>query len=181
MSEASRLVTADELEHYPDDDIRYELVDGRVIRMSPVGFQHGRVVARLLARLEQHTSAHNLGAAMTEVGFKLKAKPDTVRAPDVAFIRRDRIPSPGPRGFWKGAPDLAIEVLSPEDEPADIRSKVNEYLACGVTLVVVLDPDLEIATLLRPGVEHVVVRADGTLDLGDVVDEFRCTLREILG
>lgn len=180
MSETSRLVTADELEKYPDDDYRYELVDGRVIRMSPVGFQHGRIVTRLLARLERHAAKHRLGTVLTEVGFKLRSNPDTVRAPDVAFIRQDRLPSADPQGFWNGPPDLAVEVLSPDDRSADVRAKVDEYLAGGVPLVGVVDPHRKTGTVFRRGAEPVLLRADDVLDLGDVVHGFRCTLREIL-
>ena len=112
MSETVRLVTAEELERFPGDDFRYELVEGRLIRMSPVGYLHGRVVMRLGSLLEQHVRSRGLGAVLTEVGFKLKSNPDTVRAPDVAFIRGDRIPSVPPKGFWKGTADLAVELRS---------------------------------------------------------------------
>ena len=102
MSKSAPLVTADELERFPDDDYRYELVEGRVIRMSPVGFEHGRIVPRLTALLHRHVEEHHLGAIVNEVGFKLASNPDTVRAPDIAFLRLNRIPRPDPRGFIKG-------------------------------------------------------------------------------
>jgi Uma2 family endonuclease len=178
MSERSRLITADELARYPDDDFRYELVDGRIVRMSPVGFPHARTVTRLLVRLGRHVEMHALGVVVTELGFKLGSNPDTVRAPDVAFITCGRIP-PAPRGFWNGSPDLAIEVLSPEDRPTEIQSKIDEYLACGVRSVVIVDPDRELATVFRPRAQPVVVRAEETLDLGDVIDGFSCPLREL--
>ena len=129
MSEIARLVTTEELEKFPDDDYRYELVDGRVIRMSPVGFQHGRIVARLCALLVQHVQGRKLGVVATELGFELARHPDTVRAPDVAFIAQDRIPSQEPRGFWKGPPDLAIEVLSPDDRPSEVRRPEGHLVA----------------------------------------------------
>jgi Uma2 family endonuclease len=178
MSETSRLVTADELERYPDDDYRYELVEGRVIRMSPVGFPHGRVVVELGAGLNAHARTHKLRVVLTEVGFKLKSDPDTVRAPDIAFIRQDRIP-PDPQGFWNGPPDLAVEVLSPDDRPPDIRTKVDEYLRYGVRLVVVVDPRLKTVTLFGHGASPVSLRTDDELDLGEVVEGFRCPVREI--
>src|SRR6266699_1925070 len=94
MPETARLVTADELEKFrPADDGRYELAEGRIIRMSPVGYQHGRVVMRLWSMLDTHDRSRNLGVVFPEVGFTLRSNPDTVRAPDVAFIRRERIPS----------------------------------------------------------------------------------------
>jgi Uma2 family endonuclease len=93
MSEPARLVTAEELEKFPDDDFRYELVEGRVLRMTPVGYVHGRIVMRFGSLLEQHVRSQRLGVVLTEVGVKLKSVPDTVRAPDLAFIRRERIPA----------------------------------------------------------------------------------------
>src|SRR5690349_7265443 len=113
MSSATPLVTAEELERHPRD-YRYELVDGRIVRMSPVGFEHGQVVARLLFLLQQHLRREPSGVVLTEVGFKLASQPDTVRGPDIAFVRRDRVPSPTPKGFFNGRPDLAVEVRSPD-------------------------------------------------------------------
>jgi Uma2 family endonuclease len=179
MSEPRRIVTAEELERFPDDDYRYELVEGRVIRMSPVGYQHGRTVARLLVLFDQHLRGRNLGVVVTEVGFKLASNPDTVRAPDVAFIRQDRIPSPDPRGFLTGPPDLAVEVLSPDDRPSEIQAKVEEYFARGVPLVLVVDADVKTVTVFRPSTSPVTLRTDDLLDLDDVVPGFRCRVHEI--
>lgn len=180
MSEALHLVTAEELEKFPQDDYRYELVEGRVTRMSPVGFQHGRTVAQFIFLLQRHLHGRDLGVVLTEVGFKLASNPDTVRAPDVAFIRQDRIPSPDPRGFWVGPPDLAVEVLSPDDRPSEVREKVEEYLRQGVPLALVIDPDEKTVAIARPSISSITLRKDDELlDLGDVVPGFRCRLREI--
>lgn len=178
MSDAARLVTAEELERFPDDDFRYELVQGRVIRMSPVGYRHGDIVMQFGALLRQHVRARRLGSVVTEVGFKLASNPDTVRAPDLAFLKRERIPTPAPRGFWSGVPDLAVEVLSPDDTPAEIRTRVDEYLAHDVPVVVVIDADAQTATTYRGGRAQ-VLGVDDELDLCDVVDGFRCGIREI--
>lgn len=179
MSDGVPLVTAEELERFPDDDFRYELVQGRVIRMSPVGYQHGGIVMQFGARLTQHVRARKLGSVVTEVGFKLASNPDTVRAPDLAFLKRERIPTPVPRGFWRGVPDLAVEVLSPDDTPAEIGTKVDEYLAHDVPVVVVIDPDAETATTYRGREPAEVLGVDDELDLSEVVDGFRCRVREI--
>ena len=179
MSDTSRLVTAAELEKFPDDDYRYELVEGRVIRMSPTGYEHGRIVARLLWLLETHLRARRVGSVVTEVGFKLRSNPDTVRAPDVAFVRQARIPTATLKGFWTGPPDLAIEVLSPDDRAVDLRAKVEEYLSCGVAVVVVIDPDEPNATIHRATVRSVTLRSGDQLDLDDVVEGFRCSLQEV--
>jgi Uma2 family endonuclease len=180
MRDTSPVVTAEELEKFPEDDYRYELVAGRVIKMSPVGYQHGRIVMQLGYLLKRHLEGLGLGVVLTEVGFKLASNPDTVRAPDVAFIRQERIPAPDPRGFWNGPPDLAVEVLSPDDSTSEVRERVEEYLARGVRLVVVVDPDTRVVSAARPSTATVTVRSDDDLlDLDDVVPGFRCTLREI--
>jgi Uma2 family endonuclease len=117
MSTATRTTTADELFMMPHDGFRYELVKGELIKVSPTGGKHGILTLRLGAALIQHIEANNLGEAFgAETGFILSRNPDTVRAPDVAFVSRERIP-PGdfPEKFWPGAPDLAVEVLSPSD------------------------------------------------------------------
>ena len=179
MSEAARLVTAEELEKFPDDDRRYELVEGRVISMSPVGFQHGRIVMTFGSMLHQHVQSRKLGVVMTEVGFKLASNPDTVRAPDIAFIRQDRIPISEPAGFWDGPADLAVEVLSPDDRQSDVRTKVEQYLTRGVSLVVVIDPAAETAATFRRSAQSAIVHGAELLDLDDVVPGFSCRVDEI--
>jgi Uma2 family endonuclease len=180
MSRQVHIVTAEELERRPRDDWRYELVEGRLVRMSPAALQHGRIVARFLARLSRHVEAHRLGEAVTEVGFRLASNPDTVRAPDVAFIRRARIPAADARGFFQGPPDLAVEVLSPDDWPSETRQKIAEYLACGVTCVLIIAPDVRTATTHRRPTSSLTASGDETIDLDDVVPGFRCTVREIV-
>lgn len=179
MSEAARLVTAEELARLPDDDRRYELVDGRVVCMSPVGFQHGRIVMQFGSLLHQHVQSRKLGVVMTEVGFKLASNPDTVRAPDIAFIRQDRIPLSEPRGFWNGPADLAVEVLSPDDRQSDVRTKVEQYLTGGFALVVVIDPAAETAATFRRSAPSAILHGVEILDLDDVVPGFSCRVEEI--
>jgi Uma2 family endonuclease len=180
MPDTARVITAEELEKFPQDDYRYELVRGRLIRMSPVGYQHGRVVAEFMFLLQRHLRGRSLGVVMTEVGFKLASNPDTVRAPDIAFIRQERIPSPDPRGFWAGPPDLAVEVLSPDDRASEVREKIEEYLQHGVPLALVVDADLKTVTIYRRSKSSTTLRAaEDLLDLGEVVPGFRCALREI--
>ena len=115
MSENTQLVTAEELARLPDDGYRYELVEGRLVRMSPVNFDHGRIVLRIGFLLSRHLEQHPVGVVGAAIGFKLAADPDTVRGPDIAFVRNERVPSStGRRGVVKGPPDMAIEVLSPD-------------------------------------------------------------------
>jgi len=181
MSKITRLVTAGELERLPDNGYRYELVEGRLVRMSPVNFDHGRIVLRIGFLLSRHLEQHPIGVVGAEIGFKLAANPDTVRGSDIAFVRSERVPSStGRRGFVKGPPDMAIEVLSPDDRPSEVDAKTEEYLAKGVLLVVVVDPRRQIATVSRPGAYKVILESEtDLLDLSDVIPGFQCQLREL--
>ena len=175
-----RLVTAEEFARIPNDDYHYELVEGRVVRMSPPGSRHGVLATRIASLLHQHVAAHQLGAVMTCAGAKLAANPDTVREPDIAFVRQDRIPATGvPDGFWPGAPDLAVEITSPGDRPSEIRTKVDDYVARGVRLVWVVDPKKKTVTAHTPQSPPVTLGADDLLDAGDVIPGFSCTVSRI--
>lgn len=182
MPDLTPLVTAAELARISArDDYRYELVAGRVIRMSPLGWEHGVVVTRLLTMLGNHLHGKMAGAAVPEVGFKLRTNPDTVRGPDIAYIRQERLPRKMLRSFWTGAPDVAIEVLSPEDTLRAIDIKVAEYLAAGVSAVAIVDPDAELVTLHRAGGGRQLSGRGDQLDLSDVIPEFRCAVADIFG
>jgi Uma2 family endonuclease len=178
MHEAPHPVTAEELERRPD--LRCELVEGRLVEVSPVGPEHGRVVLQLGSLLHRHLRGRRLGIVGTEIGFKLASNPDTVRGPDLAFIRQDRLPLLRLQGFVDGPPDLAIEVLSPEAWPSEMRGKIEQYLTRGVPLVVIVDPDERTVTLHPRGAPATTLRGqDDVLDLSLVIDGFRCRLEEI--
>jgi Uma2 family endonuclease len=174
------LVTAEEFARIPDDDHRYELVDGRVARMSPPGSRHAVLATRLAVLLERHVEAHNLGVVMASGGFRLAANPDTVREPDIAFVARERIPETGiPDGFWPGPADLAVEIRSPEDRQSAIQSKVHDYLARGVQLVWVVDPKRRTVTEHRPMSARLIRGIGDVLDASDVIAGFTCPVDRI--
>ena len=180
MPASERLVTAEEFERMPDDDYHYELVDGRVVRVSPPGSRHAVLTLRIGMLLAQHAEAGHLGAVMTDGGFKIATSPDTVRAPDVAFVLQGRIPETGlPDGYWPGPPDLAVEIKSPGDRPSEIRTKVDDYVARGVRLVWVVDPKKKTVTAHTPQSPPVTLGADDVLDAGDVIPGFSCTVSRI--
>jgi len=140
----------------------------------------GEIVAQILYLLNRHLQGTPVGVVATEVGFKLASNPDTVRGPDVAFLRSDRVPPRGTRGFLNDPPDAVFEVLSPDDRPSETRRKVAEYLDKGIAAVVVVDPKDATATSFRPTGPPATLREEhDVLDLGDVIPGFRCSLREI--
>lgn len=174
------VLTADELLHMPDDDFRYELVEGRLIRMSPTGSVHGLIASRLAAALTTWVEQHDLGWVFVETGFHLAVDPDTVRAPDVSFVAKHRILSGGiPRAYWQGAPDLAIEVLSPDDSPAEMDEKVREYLGRGTQAVWVVDPDARTVIIHASDRPPKTLKEPESIDGGLVVPGFRCSLAQI--
>jgi Uma2 family endonuclease len=182
MPAYDRLVTAEEFARIPNDDYHYELVEGRVVRMSPPGSRHAVLATRIAAVLLQHSEANHLGAVMAVGGFKIAANPDTVREPDIAFVDQARIPATGvPDGYWPGPPDLAVEIKSPGDRPAEIRAKVTDYLTRGVRLVWVVDPKAQTVTAHSPESSPVVHGAADILDAGEVVPGFSCPVRRIFG
>jgi len=105
--------------------------------MTPASPRHGKIAVRIGGRLDHFVSARQLGEVYgAETGFTLRRKPDTVRAPDAAFVSAARIPPGGIQsGFFPGAPDLAVEVVSPDDTAAEVKAKVNEYFEAGARLM----------------------------------------------
>jgi Uma2 family endonuclease len=180
VAETKALVTADELLSMPDDGWRYELRCGELIQMVPPGARHGQFQNGLLAPLTTCVRRDRLGLVVAEVGFRLSHDPDTVRAPDVAFVRRARIPAEGvPVGYWEGAPDLAVEVVSPSDSAEDVREKIGEYLAAGASLVWIVYPRGQTVDVWRADGSRVALSSDGTLEGEDVVPGFSLPVAEI--
>ncbi len=178
----TKLITADELWEMPDDGFRYELVKGELRQMTPAGSEHGAMIMNLGAPLKVHVKTHNLGVVFgAETGFQLTNSPDSVRAPDIAFVRRERIPATGiPRGYWKGAPDLAVEVVSPNDKLYEIDEKVDDHLAAGAQVVWVVYPKRRSVTIYRAEQrEPQVLTMSDTLDGGEVVTGFKCRVSEV--
>src|SRR3990172_762808 len=139
------IVTADELLALPTGmGKRYELVAGELRVMSPSGWRHGEVVDNLDSLLASFIRTHGLGRGFgAETGFLLKRNPDTVRAPDFAFISKEHLPKTKPKeAFWPGAPDLAVEVLSPGDTLGEVAEKIEEWLAGRCAAVWAPDPKL---------------------------------------
>jgi len=136
---------------------RCELIRGEFHKLIPPSFEHGRVVINLTVPIGQHVKAHGLGTVVAaETGFMLSREPDTVRAPDIAFLRSTRPVGPR-RGYYPGAPDLAVEVLSPDARPGYVREKIAEWLEAGTLAVWVVDPRTRTVTVHEPGARPTVL------------------------
>jgi Uma2 family endonuclease len=164
--------TAEELLELPTGEgVRYELIKGRLHVMPAGTFEHGRIAANVVHSLATHVHATGTGIVLTaEVGFSLARDPDTVRAPDVAYVSNARVEAVGPfTGFWPGgAPDLAVEVVSPSDGGPYVRAKALEWLEGGARAVLVLHPRSQSATVYRSA-DDVRSYSEGALDLSDAV------------
>jgi Uma2 family endonuclease len=172
-------MTAEELFELQDDGLRHELVEGELRTMAPAGFDHGRVALRIGARILAHVEEQLLGEVLAaETGFVLARDPDTVRAPDVAFVASERAPL-GTRGFAELAPDLVVEVVSPSDRASEVASKAAMWIDAGVRLVWVVDPQARLAAVHHPGGLVTVLREDGVLDGEDVLPGFRLPLTTV--
>ncbi len=165
----------------PDDGFRYELVQGELRRMNPAGNVHGRVAMSFAWRLAQYVDENRLGTVYAaETGFRLATDPDTVRAPDVAFVSRVRLEAVGEvEGFWPEAPDLAIEVVSPGDSYSDVEQKVFDWLDAGTKMVVVINPRQRSATVYKSPSDIAALAETDVLAGGDVVPGFELAVREI--
>jgi Uma2 family endonuclease len=180
MSTTTKLMTADELWRLPKVDKLYELIEGELVVMSPAGFDHGAIGMSLACLLFQHVRTQQLGVVVgPDTGFVLARDPDTVRAPDVAFVRRDRVPTPRPVKFWAGAPDLAVEVLSPSDSATEMDAKVQEYLDAGATEVIVITPKMKMVKIFRHGQTATVLRSGDILRDLESIPGFQCQIDEI--
>lgn len=163
----------------PEDE-RCELVRGELATMTPSGFTHGEVALALGGALRDYAREHSLGRVVgTDAGFVLSSEPDTVRAPDIAFVRASRLPAEPITGYFPGAPDLAVEIASPSESATDLDAKVQDYLRAGTRMVWVIHPALRSARVWRAGGETTWVEPDGTLEGGEVLPGLALPLAEV--
>lgn len=183
MTTRARPITAEELLARPDDDLRYELVRGELRGIAPAGNKHGYVAGEVFGELREHVKTNRLGRTYAaETGFKITSNPDTVRAPDVAFVSQARLDRVGEvEGYWPGAPDLAVEVVSPNDVHTEVVEKALSWLEAGCRLVLVVDPGQRTVTAYRSLEDIRILRAEAgdVVDGGDVVPGWRLALGEL--
>jgi Uma2 family endonuclease len=178
MSTQTRLMTADEFLVMPDDGLLHELIRGEVVTMSLPGGEHGEVAGEIFWQITNHVKTARLGKTYAaETGFIIERDPDTVRGPDVAFVRAERLPEiTDPAKYVPFAPDLAVEVLSPNDRPDEVEAKVQEWLAAGSMAVWTVDPGKKTVTVHRPGADPITLTEDQDLDGGEILPGFVCRI-----
>jgi Uma2 family endonuclease len=179
MTTIEQITTAEQLLRAPGLG-RCELVEGELVMMSPAGYEHGRIVVRITRPLANFISQNRLGDLTgAETGFQIGHDPDTVRAPDVGFVCAQRVPAEPVKGYFQGAPDLAVEVLSPDDRAGEVLAKVRDWLQAGCRRVWVVDPRTRTVSVYRSASEVVVLSESDTLLEEDLLPGFHLPVAEI--
>ena len=183
MITQTRPVTAEELFYQQGDGYRYELIKGELKKMAPAGNEHGNLAMDFGTLLNVYVKAKEFGKVYAaETGFKIATDPDTVRAPDVAFISQKRLDEAGPvRGYWPGAPDLVAEVISPGDLYTEVGEKVAEWLGAGSRMVVIVNPRNKQVLVHTSPTDVKVLGLGDTLDGGEVVPGWTLSVEELFG
>ena len=185
MAVAMELVTAEALEQMPMADAHIELVAGEIVSMSPAGPEHGEIALNIGSFVREFLRKHRLGKAYAaETGFILSRNPDTVRAPDVAFVtaeraRRQTRGYPLGQGFFDGAPDLAVEVVSPGDTDEAVQTKILEYLQAGTSVVWIVRPRTRTVTVYRSLSDIRVLTDQDTLTCDDLLPGFSVPVSDV--
>lgn len=174
-------LTAEDLPYLAPDDGLCELVAGQLVREPPPGETHGLVAGGVFGHLFIFIQKHRLGRLYSaETGFVLARDPDTVRAPDAAFVSLERFTNTPRRGpYFEGAPDLAVEVKSPGNSDTELAAKLHDYLAAGARAVWIVDPARQEITIHGPGRAPETLSRNDTLDGGSILPGFRLPVREI--
>lgn len=184
MSVTMQWMTAEELLARPQDGVRSELIEGELIEMQPAGLIHGAFGFFLALPLGNWVRDNDLGiVTLAETGFKVATNPDTVLAPDIGFIAKSRLAEDWTttRGFFIGAPDLAVEIVSPSDTYEQVDDKVARYLDAGTRLVWVVRPKQKRVEVHRKDGSSALLSHDETLDGESVVPGFTLPIARIFG
>lgn len=177
------LVTAEELEAMPEEERRQVLFRGVLYRMSPTSGHHGRGLTRTARFVDTFVDEHALGIVYSgDTGFVLARDPDVVLAPDIAFVRADRLPPEAEQErFLRLAPDLAVEIVSPSDTGPSVEDKVAAYFEAGVRMVWLMEPRRRTVRVRKPDGTDRLLSEDDELDGDDVLPGFRIRVRKLFG
>ena len=181
MTVGQKPVTAEELLRTPADGLRRELVCGEVRTMAPAGYQHGRIDQNIAASLDRLVRDEGAGVVLAaETGFKPSANPDTVRAADVAFATRERAEAAGEvADYWPGAPNLAVEGVSPNDRFAEVEEKIAAWLAASTRMVLIANPRGKTVTVRHSEKEALILSEEETIEGGEVVSGWTLPVADV--
>ncbi len=182
MATQRKLMTAEEFSCLPDDGMQHELVRGEVTTLPPANPWHGDAASEigfvLQAFIRQHKLGHTYAA---ETGFWIESDPDTVRAPDFAFLSFERLPGRSPERWPEGlVPDLVVEVMSPSESAREVREKMEQWIRAGVRLGIAAHPRTRSLDFYRPAAEVQRLGPEALLDGGDVLPGFSCRVADLL-
>jgi Uma2 family endonuclease len=165
--------TIDDLLRCPKDGRKYELVDGEIL-VSPAGFRHAEIVAQMVHIFATFLDAHPIGKVCGDnLGINLPN--GNLRSPDVTFVRNDKVPTgKAAEAFAQFVPDLAVEVLSPNDSLKEVGRKIGEFLDCGVPVVWLVDPSRETVTIYRSLSQTEQLSSKDTIAEEAVLPGFSC-------
>lgn len=181
LGDTGRFLTPDEFLTHPAATRTSELVRGVVREMTPGGGAHGVIAAAIFRALDRFVEDNQLGMCFSDnTGFALPGVENTVRSPDAAFVRRDRLPVDGIGSGWMTvAPDLVVEIISPNETAAQLEEKVRDYRAAGTTLIWVIDPVTRTVAIQSSQAPERVVCGDAMLDGEAVLPGFELPVRRL--
>ena len=181
MTTTTHGMTVDELWDLRPDGNRHELVRGELRTMAPSGSEHVGIIFNISTPLHQFVKTHKLGRIIgAEGGCIIGRNPDTVRAPDVAFISASRLPDGKlPKKFFPGAPDLAVEVMSPSDTAEELDEKIQDWLAAGTRVAWIVNPKSQTVTVYDSPSTFRILHLNDSITGGDLLPGFILPLREI--
>ncbi len=181
MATVEQLLTVEEYAQMPDDGRRTELVRGRIIEVPPTNYLHGLTCVAVVMALGNWVAQRKLGRVVSnDSGIVTERNPDTLRGADVAYYSYARIPlGANPGQYPDVPPEIVIEIRSPSDRWKDIREKVAEYLELGVSIVCVIDPELQKAWLYDPDQPDRIVGPDGELTFPECLPDFSVPMRSL--
>ena len=180
VTATAHLLTTADLAALPEDGTRHDLVEGELVEVSRPKYRHGRVQGRLGALVGHFIYTHNLGDAITEAGFILDHNPDIVRGPDFAFVAAARtLPYDDQDRYFEGAPDLVVEIVSPNDMAIEVRERIDHYFTAGCRLIWIIHPLFKTIEVHRPNNTVSVLRENDILDGEAVISGLRIPVADL--
>lgn len=182
VESSDKVWTETELQALPNDGYLYELVGGELVMSPKNNFQHEHIVAELVMALRAYAKAHRLGAVLGS-SFGCWMHNRNCRAPDVSFISRERLTrlgfTPSTQRFLPGAPDLAVEILSPSNTRAEIDARLKDFFASGTQTVWIVHPDEECVEVCQSSTDRKLIGSGGNLDGGTLLPGFSYAIEDL--